>query len=262
MRPQTRPSDKIVFPSIAKLLRRQSSQPSDQSPLPNQSRLPQVSSNVPTPTIRNLQPPPEPPQNEGILLQRNTDMVTTIRNRLATGRKESFYYLTIPGILRIIEFMVAILNVGTYGFYSTFYEDVVEFVIPPFFLATTREVFFCLAVFNSFIGCFCLIIAGIFSSMSNKSIISSLYPFIFDLMQLLLVIGASISNIQFYRRNYDVLLKIAPRGLQVKTGIAYVGIVLSLLHFISGMYDVVFFMKRLEFRAEAEELEEEAVIQQ
>ncbi|GBN77258.1 hypothetical protein AVEN_164020-1, partial [Araneus ventricosus] len=41
--------------------------------------------------------------DQGRLLERNTDMVTSIRNRLATGRKERFYYLTIPGIIRIIE---------------------------------------------------------------------------------------------------------------------------------------------------------------
>ncbi|GFU33707.1 uncharacterized protein NPIL_562911 [Nephila pilipes] len=85
-------------------------------------------------------------------------------------------------------------------------------------------------------------------------------PFVFDLVQFLLVIAASISNIQFYNRNYDIILRIAPKGLHVKYGIAFSGLLLSLVHFICGIYDIVFFMKRVEFMKDVDKEDSEEVL--
>ncbi|GBO20000.1 hypothetical protein AVEN_135984-1 [Araneus ventricosus] len=90
-----------LFPSVQRFLNK--NEPEKESPLPNQSRLPRASSSKAEPKFRNLQELEKPRVDQGRLLERNTDMVTSIRNRLATGRKERFYYLTIPGIIRIIE---------------------------------------------------------------------------------------------------------------------------------------------------------------
>ncbi|KAF8783095.1 hypothetical protein HNY73_013304 [Argiope bruennichi] len=90
-----------LFPSVHRFLNK--TKPEKESPLPNQSRLPSASTSRAQPSFRNLQEPEKPMANQGILLAQNTDMVTAVRNRLATGRKERFYYLTIPGIIRIIE---------------------------------------------------------------------------------------------------------------------------------------------------------------
>ncbi|GBN80506.1 hypothetical protein AVEN_207960-1 [Araneus ventricosus] len=86
-----------------------------------------------------------------------------------------------------------------------------------------------------------------------------LQPFVFDLIQFLLVIASSISNIQFYARQHDVLIRIAPKGLHVKNGIAFSGLILSILHFISGLYDIIFFFKRIEFKHGDEEEDENEI---
>ncbi|GFU42019.1 uncharacterized protein TNCV_4677041 [Trichonephila clavipes] len=92
---------KPLFPSVAKFLNKKKTVA--RTPLPSQSRLPQASSSRALPTPRTFQEPSEPPTNQGYLIRENTDMVTAIRNRLAAGRKERFYYLTIPGIIRVIQ---------------------------------------------------------------------------------------------------------------------------------------------------------------
>ncbi|GFU33706.1 uncharacterized protein NPIL_562901 [Nephila pilipes] len=94
-------TNKALFPSVSKFLNKKKMVA--RTPLPTQSRLPQASTSRALPTVRTFTEPEQSPQNQGIAIQENTDMVTAIRNRLAAGRKEKFYYLTIPGIMRILE---------------------------------------------------------------------------------------------------------------------------------------------------------------
>ncbi|XP_071036623.1 uncharacterized protein [Parasteatoda tepidariorum] len=178
------------------------------------------------------------------LLRANEAQITPLRNRFAFGRRDKFYFLTIPGLLRLVECFFALLHVTMFGFYGTFYEREITFVVTPFYISTTREQLYLLVNYFSFMGSIVMVISGIFSSTSNTALLSSLYPFIFDLVQFIMMAAASVSNVVQYK-DVEVQKKMVI-GLKAKEAASYTGLVLATMHLVSCVYDMVVFIRRWE----------------
>ncbi|KAG8200450.1 hypothetical protein JTE90_000532 [Oedothorax gibbosus] len=200
---------------------------------------------------------PDSSKSARTLLQENATNVMLARSRIEAGRRGPLYFLSVPGLIRILEVLLAVIHIAIFGFYCTHYERVINIIIPPFFLVHSREQFFMMANYHSLMGNMAIILTGLFSSKSNTSLISSLYPLIYDFLQSLTLSASSASVLIFYFRYPIEIERMMPDGANYKKALMFTGMFLAILHFISIIYDWNVYMKRVKIKENERENREE-----
>ncbi|KAG8200452.1 hypothetical protein JTE90_000534 [Oedothorax gibbosus] len=202
------------------------------------------------------QPEPESKESKNIRerLRYHAENIQQAISRMEYNRTKRFYFCTVPGLLRLLQFVLALICICTFGYYCTDYEEI-DNMIPPYCLATTRELYFMICCYHSLLGSLTIILAGNLSSFSNAALLSSLYPFLFNAFQSFFLFISSISLMQFYRVSADKISDIMPEGSSTKIGISFLGFVLACLHVASAFYDIFLFIHFLRgFRSEQKAL--------
>ncbi|XP_035222469.1 uncharacterized protein LOC118195291 [Stegodyphus dumicola] len=162
------------------------------------------------------------------------------QERLASRRREKLYILLVPGVIRLIEIFLSMVNVAAYGFLYTYYEVKGTEAVPPYFMATSRETYFLMVNYHSLIATVSLICAATISPTNNAALLGSLFLFIFDIIQFIFVTLSAITVILLYE---DPIFKTTFKdGLAMKKFLGVCGIILGCLHVVSAIYDIAVFL--------------------